>query len=488
MAINWDEIKPAKQLRLELTESGSFKILRLQFEVPLSHSNPEGNKAITIHADLVYGAAPDTNDPKRVGHHAAKYILESILCSSRAGLCLYLCGGPGDDNSPSKNQGLARELLRRFGPVLFVDYRGTGKSSAVTKDSLASKTAEEAAWYLSHFRQDSIAADLEAIRKALSSGCGGVKFVLVGQSFGGWIAMTYLSYLPKSLAEVWLFGGMPPMGHTPEQVYRALYQRLVRVNQEYYSRYPEDRARVMRIVEHLSTIDNGRGLLISEKTGERLSCRGFLTVGRHLGGREGFETVHSLVELFSKDADAGSFSSQTIQRFQQRNGTGFKLHQRPLYGALHEAIYCFGPGVVSNWAAQRVGRDQAGRNFAWLGENFRFQPPFPDQVEALFFSAEMIFEFMLHDAGPELRPFIKAAEILAQKKDWPALYDLDALKRNKVPLRALMYPQDLYVDLELSKIAAAGVRGCRAVIAPQHWPHGSIKTNPKDVFDFLAKA
>ncbi|KAL2186828.1 alpha/beta-hydrolase [Thermothelomyces heterothallicus CBS 203.75] len=486
MSINWDGIKAAKRLELESSEPSGFKTLRLRFEVPLSHSDPAGSVAITIHADLVYGAGPDANDGNGIGHFGhstAETILESILCPSRASLCLYLCGGPGDGNPASKNPDLTRELLSRFGPVLYVDYRGTGKSSAITKDTLATKTAEEAAWYLSQFRQDSIAADLEGIRKSLG---GRVRFVLVAQSFGGWIAMTYLSYLPESLAEVWLFGGMPPMGNTPEQVYRALYRRLVRINQEYYSRYPEDKARVMRIVERLSSTDDGRGLLISEETGERLSCRGFLTMGRHFGGEDGFKTVHSLVERFSKDADAGGFSSGTIRSFRGRNGTGFKLPQRPLYGAVHEAIYCFGPGVASNWAAQRVGRDQAGGNFAWLGRNFRFEFPFPDQVEPLSFSAEMIFDFMLHDAGSELGPFVKAAEILARKEDWPALYDLDALGRNTVPVRALMYPADLYVDFELSTIAAAGVSNCRAIPAPERWLHGSVKTNPKEVFEFLA--
>ncbi|KAK4245951.1 hypothetical protein C7999DRAFT_42561 [Corynascus novoguineensis] len=482
MSINWNEIKAAKRIGIsESSGQDGLKALSMRFEVPLVHSNPAGSTRIILHAVLIYRASQILSGiPAR---SRPETILMSMLPPSKTTLCVYLCGGPGDDNPAFKNLALTRELLGRFGPVLYLDYRGTGRSSAIRKSTLVAKTPEQMAWYMTQFRQDSIVADLEAIRKSFN----GIKFVPVAQSFGGWIAMTYLSYLPKSLSEVWLFGGMPPIGKTPDDVYKALYQRLVGVNQEYYGRYPEDKTAVMRIVERLSRADNGRGILVSTETGERLTARGFLTLGRHLGAEDGFDTVHSLVEKFGRDLDTGGVSSRTIQSFQKRKGTGFRLPQRPLYGAFHEAIYCFGPGVASNWAAQRVGRHQAGGNFAWLEGNFQFKFPSPDKIEPLCFSAEMIYEFMLRDAGPELKPFIKAAEILAEKNDWSSLYDSEALRRNKVLVRALMYPRDLYVDFELSKNAAATVGNCRAISAPEHWLHGSVKKNPTAVFEFLSQ-
>ena len=44
------------------------------------------------------------------------------------------------------------------------------------------------------------------------------------------------------------------------------------------------------------------------------------------------------------------------------------------------------------------------------------------------------------------------AEILATKPDWPAVYDLASLKANaqNIPVRALVYKGDMYVDWEVS--------------------------------------
>lgn len=44
---------------------------------------------------------------------------------------------------------------------------------------------------------------------------------------------------------------------------------------------------------------------------------------------------------------------------------------------------------------------------------------------------QMIFPW-LFDEVHALRPFKDAAQLLAEKKDWPSLYDIAALKDNKV--------------------------------------------------------
>ncbi|KAH6842220.1 Alpha/Beta hydrolase protein, partial [Chaetomium sp. MPI-CAGE-AT-0009] len=333
-------------------------------------------------------------------------------------------------------------------PVLYLDYRGTGRSDPVTAPDLAAFSPEEAARRLMFYRQDSIVADLEAVRLRLGMVCQeDVKFAVVGQSFGGWIAMTYLSFLPESLAGVWLTGGMPPIGKTPEEVYTALYKRLVRANEMYYAKYPEDVLRVRELVQSLGRMGRGSGLRFRD--GQKLTARGFLTMGRHFGrGEEGFGEVHEWVS---------SLVGYTSYLEPETDIAAFKLPERPLYAALHEAIYCCDPGVASNWAAQRVGRRQVGGHFAWLEDDFEFDSiDLSRRPEALYFSGEMIHEFMLRDAGPAVKPFINPSRILAQCKVWPELYDTYALRRNTVPLRALMYPEDLFVNFKLSREAANG--------------------------------
>lgn len=83
------------------------------------------------------------------------------------------------------------------------DQRGTGLSSGISSIRLASMgTAEEQAQYLRCFRADSIVRDAEAIRSALraKSDKGPTRWSLLGQSFGGFCCVTYLSLFPEGEA------------------------------------------------------------------------------------------------------------------------------------------------------------------------------------------------------------------------------------------------------------------------------------------------
>lgn len=51
-----------------------------------------------------------------------------------------------------------------------------------------------------------------------------------------------------------------------------------------------------------------------------------------------------------------------------------------------------------------------------------------------------------------LQPLKEAAGILAQKADWPQLYDLDTLESNTVPTAGATYYEDMYVDFELAQV------------------------------------
>jgi pimeloyl-ACP methyl ester carboxylesterase len=80
--------------------------------------------------------------------------------------------------------------------VLLLDQRGTGRSTPVGPE-IPGATAADQAEYLTQFRADSIVHDAEAIRREL----GVDRWSLLGQSFGGFTSLTYLSFAPEGLRE-----------------------------------------------------------------------------------------------------------------------------------------------------------------------------------------------------------------------------------------------------------------------------------------------
>ena len=74
------------------------------------------------------------------------------------------------------------------------------------------------------------------------------------QSFGGFCAVTYLSFAPQGLKQVLLTGGIPPIGNgfTGDVVYRACFEQIIHQNEKYYKRYPEDIEVVREVVNYLS--------------------------------------------------------------------------------------------------------------------------------------------------------------------------------------------------------------------------------------------
>lgn len=79
-----------------------------------------------------------------------------------------------------------------------MDQRGTGLSTPVTAGTLVRKgNAVKQADYLTHFRADNIVRDCEAIRKCLTTEYPEEKkkWSVMGQSYGGFCSLTYLSFL-----------------------------------------------------------------------------------------------------------------------------------------------------------------------------------------------------------------------------------------------------------------------------------------------------
>lgn len=361
-------------------------------QVPLDHSRPDG-PAISVFTREV--AAPDGLD--------RPYLV-------------FLQGGPGFEAArpTSPPTGWMKRAIEDY-RVLLLDQRGTGRSTPVGS-VIPGATPAAQAEYLTHFRADSIVRDAERIRVGLDV----ERWSLLGQSFGGFTSMTYLSIAPEGLREAYITGGLSPIGRPVDDIYGATYRRLLERNRRYFERYPGDRPRVRDILRRL---DDEPVVLPS---GDRLTARRFRQLGLWLGDSAGFELLHHVVEL--------PFGSSA---FVHDVEAGVRFGRNPIYATLHESSYA--DGVATRWSAARL---------------------LPDEIEADgLFTAEHVFPWMWQDyAG--LRGHREVAELLAEHP-WPALYDADRLRRNEVPVSATIYVNDLYVERDFAEETAAAIRGLR---------------------------
>jgi len=385
-----------------------------EHSVPLDHAKLDGPK-ISVFTRVV--ATPGSQD--------RPYLL-------------FLQGGPGFEATrpTTPPTGWMKRALQDYS-VMLLDQRGTGRSTPVGSE-IPGKTPEEQAEYLTHFRADSIVRDAELIRQEL----GVDRWSVLGQSFGGFTSMTYLSIAPESLREAYITGGLAPIGRPIDDVYRATYVRAVEKNQAYFERYPDDRKRATDIFRRLDDED------IRLPTGDRLTARRFRQLGMWLGDSAGWELLHHVLELpfgslaFLHDIAAGGFA------------------RNPIYATLHESSYA--DGVATRWAAERL---------------------LPDEIAAQgYFTGEHVFRWMWDDIGV-LRPHKAAAELLAEHS-WPRLYDPEQLSRNEVAVAATIYVNDLYVERRFAEETAATIRGLRPWITNE-FEHNGLRADGERVLGRL---
>ena len=374
-----------------------------EHQVPLDHAQPDGPR-ITVFTREV--ASPDGTD--------RPYLL-------------FLQGGPGFEATrpTSPPTGWMARALREF-RVLLLDQRGTGRSTPVGRSIPGGAPGAQAA-YLAHFRADSIVRDAEAIRREL----GVDRWSVLGQSFGGFTSLTYLSIAPEGLREAFITGGLSPIGRPVDDIYGATYRRLAEANERYFERYPDDRARVAGIHRRLDGED------VRLPSGDPLTVRRFRQLGLWLGDSAGFELLHHVLEL--------PFASAAFLHDVEE---GVRFARNPLYATLHESSYA--DGVPTRWSAHRL---------------------LPAEIAAgEAFTAEHVFPWMFEDYAL-LRPHREAAELLAEHP-WPRLYDADRLARNEVPVAATIYVDDLFVERAFAEETAAAVRGLRPWITNEYVHNG----------------
>jgi pimeloyl-ACP methyl ester carboxylesterase len=385
--------------------------------LPLDHARPDGER-ITVFTREV--AAPDGEE--------RPYLL-------------WLSGGPGMEGvrPTSPPSGWMKRAIQDY-RVLLLDQRGTGRSTPVGPE-IPGATAQAQAGYLTKFRADAIVRDAEWIRQEL----GADRWSVLGQSFGGFTTMTYLSIAPEGLREAFITGGLSPVGRPPDDVYGATYVRLIEKNRGYFERYSDDRRRAREILRRLDDQE------VRLPSGDRLTSRRFRQLGMWLGDSAGWELLHHVIEL--------PFGSPA---FLHDAETGLRFTRNPIYATLHESSYA--DGFPTRWSAARL---------------------LPDEVEEQrYFTAEHVFPWMWEDYAA-LRPHGAAAHLLAEH-DWPKLYDADRLRRNEVPVAATIYVNDLYVEREFAMETAALIKGLRPWITNEY-EHNGVRADGERVLDRLIR-
>ena len=402
------------------------------FEVPLDYSQPQA-QTISVFAREVVDLARQNDDLPWL---------------------VYFQGGPGFPSPrPDSRSGWLKRALHQY-RVLLLDQRGTGNSTVISHQTLAHMSAPEQAEYLSHFRADNIVRDAETIREKL-----GVKqWATLGQSFGGFCSLTYLSFYPQSLSRAYITGGVPSLTRHADEVYQATYKRVQDKNDAFFAQFPSAQVQCQKIADYL--LDNDVRL----PNGQRFTVEQFQMIGINLGRSNANVPMYYLledafVEVNGKETLSYAFlNAMLAEQSYQTN---------PIYAILHESIYC--QHSASNWSAHRVRNSFPQFNYQ-KGDTFQF-------------TGEMVYPWMFEQFEC-LKPLQEAANLLAERTDWADLYDVQALANNTVPVACAVYAEDMYVEMQYSLETLKGVPNSKAWITNEY-EHNGLRADGERILDKL---
>lgn len=380
---------------------------RLQFKVPLDYDDSSRGDIVIV-AQVVQKYTPAKQEA---------FLIESDR------VILYLQGGPGGACATFSGGGYTKVLVDKGYVVVLMDQRGTGWSATIDAESLVRLVGDDVQDqfnYLLQFRAPQIIEDAEFIRRAL---LGKGKWWILGQSYGGFCSFTYLSKHADSIEASLITGGIPPVGHTADDVYTATYERCRERNAHFYKKYPADDARVRKICSYLNhnyvRLPNGGNLTVDR----------FQHLGIQFGATGGTDAVHKLVAKFAWELEqTGHPSTATLTAVQNSVSWGLSV----IYALFQEIIYCDGPNSAPNWAAHRL-----------RPSDFKY-----DAENAVYFTGEMVYPSMYEDYA-ELRPLKALAHKLMEYQSFLQLYSAKKLHANSVPIAAATYVHDQFVDFEL---------------------------------------
>jgi pimeloyl-ACP methyl ester carboxylesterase len=367
---------------------------------------------------------------------------------------VYFQGGPGFPSPrPNGNNGWIKRALSEY-RVLLLDQRGTGNSSVINHQTLAHLTPKQQAEYLSHFRADNIVRDAEFIREQF----GVEKWAILGQSFGGFCSLTYLSLFPNSLLQSFITGGVPSISRHADDVYHATFKRTMEKNQAFFQQFPQAQQLCQNIANHL--LEHEEFL----PNGQRFTVEQFQQIGINFGVSDTFLPTYywlesALIEVNGKPQLRYEFLNDMLA---QQN-----FQTNPIYAILHESIYC--QGFASQWSAHRVRQEHNAFNY--------------EQGKPFYFTGEMVFPWMF-DQYVNLKPLKQAAELLAEKADWTPLYDAEQLAKNQVPVSCAVYADDMFVEMDISRETLAAMPNSKAWITNEY-EHNGLRADGERILDKL---
>lgn len=381
--------------------------------VPLVWGDPSDGRTIDIFGAVV----------SREGGESLPYLV-------------FLQGGPGHEAPRPFHRSTAPawldEALAHYRLVL-LDQRGTGRSTPVG-DADLERGAAAVAEHLTHLRADAIVRDCEAMRAHL----GADTWSVLGQSFGGFTTLAYLSTDSSSLADVYITGGLSAIGRNPDDVYALCYDKMRTASERYYRRFPEHRD-VMRGLVDLA--DTGRIVL---PDGEIVSPSRLRSVGSALGTDDGWQTLWSLLE---RDPASNAFRYDLMHAmpYDGRN---------PLYFAFHESSYA--DGHATRWSAERT-------------------EPADFRDDVTLFTGEHIRREWT-ETVPAFQPWREVALELAEF-EWPQIYDAAAIAASGATGAAAVYVNDVYVPMEFSLETARLLPGVELWVTSEH-EHNGLRSGP----------
>ncbi|CAB9529102.1 proline iminopeptidase [Seminavis robusta] len=408
----------------------------------------------------------------------------------------------------------ASAMDQGYNRIVLMDQRGTGRSTPLTKQTLelqfpdlflldeakegepseevtakVEQAAKEVTDYMSKFRADNIVKDAEDIKEALMMPADEPVTeprpwgLSMGQSFGGFCTMTYLSTIEHPPRICLLTGGIAPMLTPAFDAYTSLWKTCQERNLRYYEMYPGDIRRVKQIVQSLLKQP------MKLPSGGTLTARRFLMLGIALGGSpSAFATFHSMIATATLSDDTVVFT----RAFLKYMDSAQSFDDHPIYFWLHESIYGDGSDRNSptNWAAHRAYEALAASN-----KEFDYQytsSQVDDDSQPTLFFGEHVFPFMPEDFA-ELSGvgLTKVANNLASKTDWGPLYDGEHMRKvlsnGSCKAAAAVYHEDMYVDFDAAmKVAKRGapLEKCKLWVSNEY-QHSGLRDNGANIFEKL---